>query len=150
MYLRAHIRTRKGQLLFHLKRLAHLCKICKLINWLQVIVSSSPQNISLCGTVPPTQMMLRRPRGPPASVLCQPSPLLPLLLLQAKDQNCNFWWPCHQPPATWSCASSVGANRPGIFRVGWRAGRAPCDLQPLLWYQMMLWHQEKATAFSPP
>lgn len=71
IYLRVHIHTGKGQLLFNVARTDHLCKICKLINWLQVIFSSSTKNIVLNSTSCPddAQKTVEAPHLHPASPL---------------------------------------------------------------------------------
>ena len=101
------------------------------MNWLQVVFSSSPQNMNTVSNDTPCLN-----DAPPASVLNHPSPPIPLMLVQAKDQN--FTLLVALRAALWCCAKLGGSNWPGIFRVGWKARTNSCKLQSLLWYNMML------------
>lgn len=134
-FLRVHIRTGKGQLLFNVAHLDHLCKISKLISWLQVFPPKTI-NIVLNGTSCPYDA--QETAEAPTSILHHPLPPIPLMLVQAKDQNFKLLvvLSSHQPCGAVQCQG--GSNWPGIFRVGWKARKTSCNLQLLLWYNMML------------
>lgn len=99
-----HIHTGKDQLLFNVAHLDHLCKICKLINWLQVFFSSSPQNIKEVLHSDARENM-EAPRSPMALLRTFLLPLISPILVHIREQTSTFLGCWQQAP--WHCAVLV-------------------------------------------
>lgn len=133
-----HIHTGKGQLPFNVAHLDHLCKICKLINWLQVVFSSSPKaiNVVLNGASCPddAQEMV----AVPASVPHHPSPPVPLMVVQAKDQNFKLLVALTAATSRVVLCHASGGKLARDFQGALEGKEDFLHLQYRLWYSMML------------
>lgn len=137
-----HIHTGKDQLLFNVAHLDHLCKICKLINWLQVFFSSSPQYIKEVLHSDALENV-EAPRSPMALLRTFLSPLISPILVHIREQTSTL----HVSPASWHCAVLVFQLARSIV-VQWRARKAPHNMKSVLRCSVMFQHQEEATALS--